>query len=130
MSERPLIKQYGSIVNGNMSGNIVGLPSIILRIPMFSYAFTWSGTSPVGTVSIQVSNDYAENAVGGVLNAGIWNTIPVVYNGSSVTAVPLSGNTGNGFIDVDSLGGYAVRPIYTFTSGTGTLQALLEAKVT
>jgi hypothetical protein len=97
---------------------------------MFSYAFTWSGTSPVGTVSIQVSNDYAENAVGGVLNAGIWNTIPVVYNGSSVTAVPLSGNTGNGFIDVDSLGGYAVRPIYTFTSGTGTLQALLEAKVT
>jgi hypothetical protein len=113
-----------------MSGNLIGLPSIILRLPMISYAFSWAGTSPVGTVSVQVSNDYSENAVGGVQNAGTWNTIPLVYSGSSVTAIPLSGNTGNGFVDIDSLAGYAIRPIYTFTSGTGSLQAILEAKVT
>jgi hypothetical protein len=130
MSDRPLIKQYASITNGNMSANITGLPSIILRLPMISYSFSWSGSSPVGTVSIQVSNDYSENANGTVANAGTWNTVPVVYNGSSVTAVPLSGNTGNGFIDIDSLSGYAIRPIYTFTSGSGTLQAICEAKVT
>jgi len=130
MSDRPLIKQYASITNGNMSANITGLPSIILRLPMISYSFSWSGSSPVGTVSIQVSNDYSEDANGTVANAGTWNTVPVVYNGSSVTAVPLSGNTGNGFIDIDSLSGYAIRPIYTFTSGSGTLQAICEAKVT
>jgi hypothetical protein len=130
MSERPLIKQYPSILNGDMSGNITGLPSIIMRIPMISYSFSWSGSSPVGTISIQVSNDYSENAMGQVQNAGTWNNLPLVYNGSSVTVVPLSGSSGNGFIDVDSLAGYAIRPVYNFTSGTGTLQAICMAKVT
>lgn len=129
MSDRPLIKQYASILNGDMSGSLTGKPSIILRLPMMSYSFSWSGTAPVGTVSIQVSNDYAENVDGSVAVAGTWNTVPVGYNGASVTVVPLTGNTGNGFIDIDAMSAYAIRPIYTRTSGTGTLQAIFEAKV-
>jgi hypothetical protein len=97
---------------------------------MISYSFTWSGTAPVGTVSVQVSNDYAENAMGAVQNPGTWNNVPLVYNGNQVFAVPLTGNTGQGFVDIDSLAGYAIRPIYTFTSGVGVLQSILEAKVT
>lgn len=129
MSDRPLIRQYAAITNGDMSGNITGKPSIIQKLSMMSYSFSWSGTSPVGSVSIQVSNDYSENANGSVANAGTWNTLPLTYNGNSVTVVPVTGNSGNGFIDIDSQGGYAMRPIYMFTSGVGTLQSVLEAKV-
>ena len=128
MSDRALIQQFDSILNGNMSGNIIGIPSVILRLPMISYSFSWSGAAPVGTVSIQVSNDYELGATGLVVNPGTWNNLPLVYNGSSTTTVPISGNSGNGFIDIDDLAGYAIRPVYNFTSGTGTLQAICEAK--
>lgn len=129
MSDRALIQQFDSILNGNMSANIIGTPSVILRIPMISYSFSWVGVSPVGTISIQVSNDYELGATGLVINPGTWNNLPLVQNGTQVTFIPLSGNSGNGFIDIDDLAGYAIRPVYTFTSGTGTLQAICEAKV-
>jgi hypothetical protein len=112
-----------------MSGNITGTATIISNMTFASYSFSWSGTSPVGTVSIQVSNDYALSATGQVANAGTWNTLPLSYSGSSVTTVPLSGNTGNGFIDIDSSAGYAIRPVYTFASGVGSLQCKVTGKV-
>ena len=129
MSDRPIIKQYTSIAAGSMAGNLTGNPSIILRLGTMSYSFSWSGSSPVGTVSVQVSNDYSEGPNGSVMNAGTWNTIPLVEGGTQVTSVALSGNSGNGYIDLGILGGYAVRPVYTAGSGTGTLTAIYEAKV-
>lgn len=94
-----------------------------------SYGLSWSGTSPVGTVSIQVSNDYALDPNGGVENAGTWNTASLNYNGAVVTTIPISGNTGNGFIDVLETAGYAIRLIYTSASGTGSLTATVVGKV-
>lgn len=90
---------------------------------MVSYSVSWSGTSPVGAVTIQVSNDYAQNVDGSVAVAGTWNTLTL----SSATNV--SGNTGNGFIDIDAIAAYAIRLIYTKTSGVGTFQAIINGKV-
>lgn len=111
-----------------MSGNITGAVTLIQKISMLSYAYSWSGTSPVGTVSVQVSNDYSILPNGTVNNAGTWNTLTLNVGGSLVTTIPVSGNTGNTFVDIDS-GAYAIRTIYTAISGTGTLQCTINGKV-
>jgi len=123
MSSRPLLQPMPVIVNGNMSSNITSLVTIVSNISMMSYSYSWVGTSPVGTISVQVSDDYSQNAEGQVMNAGTWNTLPL-----SVTPT-VSGNTGNGFIDIDQLGSYAIRTVYTATSGSGTLNCIYKGKV-
>lgn len=137
MSTRPQFKPQivipspqGSPVNGSaMATNITSAPTILSNLSMISYAFSWTGTSPVGTVSIQVSNDFSLNANGTVANAGIWNTITVDYEGNAVPTIPISGNSGNGFVDIDASAAYACRAIYMATSGVGVLTAVVNAKV-
>lgn len=131
MSDRPLIKPFASITNGDMSqATITSKVTIINQLSMMSYGYSWSGTSPIGTLIVQVSNDYSLNADGQTIkNAGTWNTLTLEYNGSAVTSVPVSGNTGNGLVDIFQTGAYAIRTVYTKVSGTGSLQATLNAKV-
>lgn len=123
MASRPLMGPFLVIDDGDMSGDIISLPTIIQNISMLSYDISWAGTAPVGVMSIQVSNSYSQNADGTIRDGGNWTTVPL----SSVPTV--SGNTGNGFIDVDALGAYAVRLVYTRTSGTGLMTAIVTAKV-
>lgn len=111
------------IVNGNMATTITSLVTIISNISMMSYSYSWSGSSPSGVISVQVSDDYSVNPDGSINNPGTWNTLPL-----SVTPT-VSGNTGNGLIDIDQLGAYAIRTVYTPASGTGTLQAIYKGKV-
>lgn len=123
MSSRPLLQPAPVIVNGDMSGTITSKVTIISNISMMSYSYSWVGTSPIGTITVQVSDDYTQNAEGVVSNPGTWNTLPL----SSSPAV--SGNTGNGLIDIDQLGAYAIRTIYTPVSGIGSLQCIFKGKV-
>lgn len=90
---------------------------------MVSYEVLWSGTTPIGTVSVQVSNDYSQYADGSVNNPGNWTDLPL----SSTPSV--SGNTGTGFIDIDASAGYALRLVYNRTSGVGTLNVIVSGKV-
>lgn len=129
MSDRPLIVPNLSkpLINAvSMASNITGSPTIINRIPGISYDIAWTGT-PTGTFSIQVSNTYAQNADGTVANAGNWNTLPT-SSFSGTYPVP-SGSADHGFLDVVGTEAYAVRLIYTATSGTGSLTVLAAAKV-
>jgi hypothetical protein len=106
-----------------MASSITSKVTIIQKLSLVSYAISWTGTSPVGSMSVQVSNDYTQNEAGVVLNAGTWNTLPLggTYG--------VSGNTGNGFIDIDANAGYALRLVYTASSGSGTMQAIVTGKV-
>lgn len=131
MSSRPFIKQYSVITDGDMSGNITSSATVIPTHTIGSYSYSWVGSSPVGTLSVEISNDYVANESpdGKAANAGTWNTMYVSVNGGSPAAsVPLSGNTGNGIIEW-STGAAAIRTKFTFTSGTGTLQAVVNCKV-
>jgi hypothetical protein len=128
-----LPNQYGSPVNGNsMAGNLISSPTVVSKLSMISYSCVWTGSSLVGTISVQASDDYSFNAEGQVNNPGTWNTIPVSYwNGSAtatVTTIPVSGNSGNGLIDIAPTGIYAIRLIYTSGSGTGNLTVTVTAK--
>lgn len=123
MSSRPQAEPHLVITNGDMSGNITSTPTIIQKLSMISYDISWTGTAPVGAMSVQVSNTYSVNSDGTVRNAGNWTTLTL----SAPT--PVSGATGNGFIDVDATGAFAMRLVYTRTSGTGTMNATITAKV-
>lgn len=123
MSSRPQFNPYPVILDGDMSGNLVSEVTVVQKLSLVSYACSWTGASPVGAVSVQVSNDYSQNMDGTVKNPGTWNTLPL----SAPTGV--TGNTGNGFIDLDANAGYAMRLLYTAASGTGVFQAIVTAKV-
>lgn len=120
------------ITNGDMSlASVTSLVTVIEQLSMLSYAYSWAGTSPVGTLIVQVSNDYKIAPNGAALNASTatWNTITFQLAGVLVSSAPVTGNTGNGLIDIFQTGAYAIRTVYTKTSGIGTIQATINAKV-
>lgn len=137
MAYRPQFNPYPVIPNAaavpanstDLSVSITSAPTIVQKLSMISYQVVWNGATPVGLVSVQASNDFSLNADGTVSNPGTWTTMPLAYNNTSVMSVPVSGNTGSGVIDIDALGLYALRLVYTATSGTGTLRAIISAKV-
>lgn len=121
----------GNPSNGNsMAANIISSPYILNDLAGCSFSFSWIGTTPVGTISIQGSNDYAVPGINGrISNPGTWNDLTINYGGSPVTEIAISGNSGNGIIDVTITAIYAVRAVYTAGSGTGHLIATLFCKV-
>lgn len=126
-SPAPVIGSYNGLssgVSGSMAASITSAPTIIQNMSMVSYDISWaSGSTPVGTMSVQVSNTYSQNSDGSVRNAGSWTTIDL----SSVPAV--SGNSGAGFIDIDEIAAYAIRLVYSRVSGSGTMTAVINGKV-
>lgn len=130
MAYRPQAAPYPVIEDGDMSANVTSLVTIIQKLSMCSYSYSWSGSSPVGEIVVELSNDYALDSTGAVKNAGTWNAMTLNYGGAAVDSVPLSGNTGNGLIDIEAVAAYAIRTRYVRTSGTGTLNSIFVAKVT
>lgn len=119
----------GDPVSGaSMAADITSAPTLLQSLSMVNYAITWSGTSPIGTIAIQASNDCSVSSEGGV-SGGTWNPLPLDLAGVSVTTIPVTGNTGKGMIDIDGLAAYAVRLFYDATSGTGTLNVVVTGKV-
>ena len=123
MSSRPLIKPYHLVTDGDMSDDVISAPTIVQMLSMISYEISWDGTSPVGTITIQGSNSVVLNAAGEVQEEGTWSTLNLS------AAAEVTGNTGNGSIDISSTGFYALRVVYTRASGTGDLQVIVNAKV-
>jgi hypothetical protein len=122
MSDEARYGPYQIVVDGNMNANITS--AVIIKVPIsrLNFQVTWSGTSPVGTIQVQTSIDYLQNVDGTVRRAGSWNAMPFLLStGALVTSLSVSGNTGIGTVDLES-GAYAIRVLYTRTSGTGTMQ--------
>lgn len=124
MSSRPLLTPYPVISSGNMSSPIISKVSIIQNTTLISYDVSWSGVAPVGAITVEVSNTYAVNDQGEPINNNAsWTAITL----SAPTSV--SGDTGSGFIQLSDLSSYAIRLVYTPTSGTGMLKATVVGKV-
>jgi hypothetical protein len=128
MSSRPFLapKLQNPIINGaSMGASITGPATVIQMLPGISYDISWTG-SPVGTFQIQVSNTYSVSP-DGTVTTGNWTTIPsTVFSGSY--PVP-AGAPGNGMIDLVGTMAYAVRLVYTRTSGSGALTVVAASKV-
>lgn len=129
MSTRTNLRPHQVITSGDMSADITSEVTILQSLTKLAYQFSWSGASPVGDMYFQLSNDYQKSPDGKtVLNAGTWTNGEMSYNGSVVTAIPVSGNTGSGIIEVTT-SAYAVRLFYDAGSGTGTMNSTAAGKV-
>lgn len=104
-------------------------PTILQGLSMVSYAVSWTGTTPTGTLALEISNDYSLEPNGTVNNSGTWNIAPINVGGAFSTSAAISGNTGNGFIDVQAIGAYACRLLYTRSGGSGTMTITVAGKV-
>jgi len=122
MASRPIFSPYQVITNGNMASTVTSAVTIIQNLSQVGYDISWTG-SPSGTFTVQVSNTYSQNMDGTVNNPGTWTTLTL----SSPTMA--TGSSGNGYIDIDAISAFAIRLVYTPSSGTGTLQATICGKV-
>jgi hypothetical protein len=139
LSSRPQLDPYTVYPNpdaspansSSMASSFTSQPTIVQKLSQISYSCSWAGASPVGTISIEGSNDYSikPGGAGYIQNPGTWNKLVLSYNGSTITDIPLSGNSGSGMVDIAATGLYAVRLIYTAASGTGNMTVVINAKV-
>lgn len=130
-SRKNNLLSYKSITDGDMSlSSITSAVTNIQFLDDIGYQFNWTG-SPVGTISLQVSSDYAQDFLGNVTNAGNW--IPLVFtywNGTIfVTNTSLPTSVGSPiYVDLALLSSPWIRAVYSRTSGTGTLNSFVTAK--
>ncbi len=130
MSQRTTLRPYSVITNGDMAADITSLATILQSITGVTYAVTWTGTSPVGTLAVEGSNDYSLNQDGSVHNSGTWIPLYVSINGGVPAAsIAISGNTGEGLIEIERTNVYALRLFYDAGSGVGTINAVINGKV-
>ena len=73
---------------------------------------SWTGTSPIGEISVQARNGDNEP----------WYTLD--FN----TTMPVTGNSGDMQIVFSEMPFTSIRLVYTRTSGTGTMDAVISAK--
>ena len=106
--------------------SITGMATNMEGLTDVSYQFSWnaSPTASVGTISIQLSNNYDPNDS---VPAAVWTTMSAdqFYN---LTNVQPAGTASNTVIQINDLCTRWVRPVYTQTSGTSTLLAYVMAK--
>lgn len=124
MSSRPQLDPHPVILNGDMSTDILSEVTVIQKLSMISYSIEWDGASPVGSITVEASNDYQKNVDGTVRNPGTWNQLPL----SAPTGV--TGNSDNGFIDIFATSAFALRLRYNRGSGTGVMNVVISGKVT
>lgn len=122
MASRPILTPYPVVLDGDMSDDITSDITILTNLSMISYDISWTGTSPIGTISAQVSNSYSKNADGSTRDEGNWTTLPG-------TSAAITGNSGSGFMEIDAAGAYAIRLFYDRTSGVGVLNVKVNGKV-
>lgn len=130
MSTRTTLRPYHVIEDGDMSADITSSATILQSLSGASYSLSWSGTSPVGELFVQVSNDYSLNPDGSVGNAGTWTGLTLSVDGNLEDSVSITGNSGTRYLNLTGVMAYAVRIFYDRTSGTGTLNAVIVGKVT
>lgn len=116
--------KFQNITSGNMAlTSVTSTVSNILNLDNIGFEATWSGSTPIGVISIEVSIDYAQDSFGNVTNSGTWTAL-------SFTPTPaVSGNTGSLYIDMNQLSAPWLRAKYTKTSGTGTIQGYICGKM-
>lgn len=122
MATRPFIAPFQVVTNGSMGASITSLITNIQQISYVGYTVSWTG-APVGSISVQVCNDYDTNPDGSVRSAGTW--VPIALS----TPISPSGTADSAFIDIVGISSAWIRLVYTRTSGTGVLNAVVDGKV-
>lgn len=131
MSTRTNLRPQIVILNGDMTITLTSAPTVMQSLSGVSYAYSWSGDGSSGTLSVQVSNDYALDPNGTVANEGTWTTLTLNENGTPTKSIVIDGDSGTAFIDIDITMAYAIRTVFTpgLGAGIGSLTATVVGKV-
>lgn len=102
------------IINAqSMAGNISSSAVNINETMLGGIQAIWTGTAPVGTLTVQVSNAQPPTSDTDYTDFG---------------SLAVSGNSGSDAFNLELLGFAYVRLVYTRTSGTGTMTATCNRK--
>lgn len=105
------------LTNGSMSQSLASVAQPLDNLTAISVQAFWSGTSPVGTFGLQVSDLLNPTA-----NAADWTLL------ADPAPVAVTGNQGNAQINLGPCGFKWCRAVYGFTGGTGTMQMWFNGK--
>jgi hypothetical protein len=125
MSRKDVLLPYTDplMSNASMASNITGTPINIQFMDDIGIAFTWTGSNPQGSVSLQVSLDYNPNT-----QTGNWFTVQT--SPGTNYSVSCGGAPGGTFADFALTGARWLRTTYTTTGGSsGNLTAVIGAKM-
>ena len=114
------IKNISVFNAADMGASLESTPVYVGHIYGWALQGSWSGTSPVGDIKLQVSCDEGrteEDPTG-------------VTNWSDTDTVNVAANSGAFFVNKDGQYARWVRVVYTRTGGTGSVTARLNIKGT
>lgn len=117
MGRKNRIEPFAALKNVDISTDQTGSVSDIGHLDNVCYLIYWSGTTPVGTLIIECTNDDPKT-----VSSPRWVQLDF---GS---AIVISGNSGDHLINIAQAPFNFIRPRYAKTSGTGTLNAILHVK--
>lgn len=112
MGRKNVVKSYKMIDAGDLSGNITSNITSVINLDNASIHLIWSGTSPVGVITVEARN--GENDSWYELDFG--------------SAINISGNSGDHQIVFTQMPFTDIRVKYTASSGTGSIDALITLK--
>lgn len=119
MSRKNNLLKFQNITNGDMSqATLTSAVTEIQFLDNIGIQANFTG-SPVGVFAVQVSADYARDLSGVVQNPGNWITIS---SGTAVDGSPI-------YFDINQTSAPYIRLLYTRTSGSGTLNSFITAKM-
>ncbi len=82
-----------------------------------------------GTLAVNVSLNHKENSQKVVIVAGTFAPLLLTYNGTQATGVAItSGSPSPVILDLNQLSAPYIELVWTATSGTGNITAVLSAK--
>lgn len=108
----PGFQQFGTAgANMSSTNTVTSTVSETQYMDNIGIIVNWTGTSPVGTLAVQASNDQST-----------WVSLDF---GS---AISISGSSGSHNIDINQFPYTHIRSVYTNASGTGTLNSTITVK--
>ena len=116
MGRKNVVKTYKIMEEADLSGNIESSVTNVINLDSGSIHIIWTGSSPVGTITVEATNDDPESSSAQYRELGLGS------------AISISGNSGEHDIVFTYLPFRAIRLIYTRSSGTGSISATLSAK--
>ena len=121
-STKNVLRKWDAIVAGSMATNITSPVTNVQFLDNICIQLNFTGT-PTGTFSVEVSVDHEQDSQGAVTQAGNWVALPL-----EPTPVA-AGSADQIILDLNQISQPWIRVIYTATSGTGSLDMIISAKM-
>lgn len=112
MGRKNVVKSFKMIDAGDLSGSITSSVVNVINLDKASIHLIWSGSSPVGVITVEARNGELDS----------W------YELDLGSAINISGASGDHQLVFNEIPFTDIRLQYTFTSGTGSIDALISMK--